>query len=579
MADDQRHDDAGALAPASSAPARATGRPRLIARPTFGGLAVGLVFWWASLSPTLMPRTAVTQGAISALSVAIGIGLGTLLSDLVHAGLRRAGRDLPGPLETRAWQVLGGIGAAALVVGGVVLWPRWQDEQRALVTLDSLPAVAPVAMLVVTALLTVVLVVAGRLVGRAVGVVNRFNHRHLPGLLAAPTTVVLVLLVLLLLGRDVLLDGLVSSANTAFGTVDDGTEEGIEVPTLPTQSGSPDSLIDWDTLGRQGRTFVAQASTVEQLRDFHGLDAEVVAPIRVYAGLRSADSAEERAVLAVDDLARAGGFDREVLVVTTVTGTGWVDPDAAVALEQLHAGDTAMVAMQYSYLPSWISRFVDEGKATEAGALLFNAVHARWSELPDGDRPRLVVFGLSLGSYGAEAAFAGPDAATSVANMVSRTDGVVLVGPTSDNVVYQQVVAERDAGSPVWEPVFGGGATVRFQTRDPASTPPLGDWEEPRVVYVSHPSDPVTFAAPDTFWARPEWMDHPRGFDVPDQGRWFPIVTGIQSVFDLMAGFAAPPGFGHDYRLDYVRAFASVAPPDAWSDADTADLEQFLLDT
>jgi uncharacterized membrane protein len=557
---------AEAVAPASR---------RLLSRPTFGGLAVGLSFWWASLSPTLMPRTWVTQAAMSALSFAVGIAVGTLLSHLVHRGLDHYGKAPSATFEQRAWQVLAGVGLVALVAGGL-LWPRWQNDQNDLVTLGHISRAVAVPMLALTLVLTVVLAVIGRLVGSGVGAVNRFNQRHLPGLLAVPTTVVLVILVVVLLGRNVLVDAFVSSTSAAFATVDDTTEDGVVPPSAATSSGSPDSLIPWDTLGQQGRTFVARATTAERLREFHGADAEVQAPVRVYAGLRSADSTEERAELAVRDLERAGGFERAVLVVTTVTGTGWVDPDAAIAVEQLYAGDSAIVGMQYSYLPSWIATLVDDGKAAEAGAALFNAVHARWSELPAGQRPKLVAYGVSLGSYGAEAAFAGPDAATSIANMVARTDGVLLAGPTADNPVYQQIVAGRDAGSPAWQPVFDGGESVRFQLRDPDVTEPEGEWQEPRIVYLSHPSDPVTFAALDTFWSRPEWMEHPRGFDVPDRGRWFPIVTGIQSVFDLMAGFAAPPGFGHDYRLDYVRGFAAIVPPDGWTDADTTALESFL---
>ena len=44
-----------------------------------------------------------------------------------------------------------------------------------------------------------------------------------------------------------------------------------------------------------------------------------------------------------------------------------------------------------------------------------------------------------------------------------------------------------------------------------------------------------------------------------------------------MAGFAAPPGYGHDYRLDYVNGWTLVAPPAGWTEADTARLEQFLF--
>ena len=68
---------------------------------------------------------------------------------------------------------------------------------------------------------------------------------------------------------------------------------------------------------------------------------------------------------AVQELERTGAFDREVLAVVTVTGTGWVDPTAARSLEYEHHGDTAIVAQQYSYLPSWISFLVDADKAAE----------------------------------------------------------------------------------------------------------------------------------------------------------------------------------------------------------------------
>jgi hypothetical protein len=83
--------------------------------------------------------------------------------------------------------------------------------------------------------------------------------------------------------------------------------------------------------------------------------------------------------------------------VVTVTGTGWVDPNAASSLEYLHRGNTALAGLQHSYLPSWISFLVDKDEAAEAGIALYRHVHRRWAQLPAGDRPRLVIFGESLG--------------------------------------------------------------------------------------------------------------------------------------------------------------------------------------
>jgi uncharacterized membrane protein len=232
--------------------------------------------------------------------------------------------------------------------------------------------------------------------------------------------------------------------------------------------------------------------------------------------------------------------------------------------------------MQYSYLPSWISTLLDKQKAQDAGNALYDAVWQRWKELPAEDRPQLVAFGLSLGAFGGESAFVGDDARSSVANLVERTQGALWVGSPNETQMWRQITGAREPGSPVWEPLYDGGTTVRFETRGPDPNKLPATWDEPRILFLQHPSDPVTFWGPSWWWEKPEWMDQPRGYDVAQKGGWFPIVTGTQGVFDLMAGFSAPPGYGHDYRLDYVNGWSQVAPPDGWTDADSTRLEQFL---
>jgi uncharacterized membrane protein len=262
-------------------------------------------------------------------------------------------------------------------------------------------------------------------------------------------------------------------------------------------------------------------------------------------------------------------------VVATSTGTGWIDPDASRALELMHGGDTAIVSMQYSFLPSWISFITDLDRAETAGAELFEAVYDEWIDRPAQDRPRLIAFGLSLGAYGGTGAFTGLEAGTSISNLVSRTDGALFVGTPYATPLLRQFVDDRDEGSPAWAPIVEEGRSVRFGTRDPDQPQASGPWDEPRVLMFQHPSDPVVHWYYDWFWSPPAWMDDPRGFDVPVRSTWFPIVTGVQGVFDLMAGFSAPPGHGHDYRLDYPSTWAAVAAPEEWDDDDTAALEAF----
>ena len=135
----------------------------------------------------------------------------------------------------------------------------------------------------------------------------------------------------------------------------------------------------------QGRNFVGMGPTLEELRG--SPDGPPRSRCGRTSGWPRAADVGERAELAVRELERAGGFDREVLVVVTTTGTGWVDPAASDSLEYEFNGDTAMVAMQYSYLPSWLSFLVDQVKARDAGRALFDAVYGEWAQLPPDVSP------------------------------------------------------------------------------------------------------------------------------------------------------------------------------------------------
>ena len=328
-------------------------------------------------------------------------------------------------------------------------------------------------------------------------------------------------------------------------------------------------------MGRWGRDFSAGVTSHAELRAFHGPEAAVRDPVRVFVGMETADTIEERAAMAVRELERAGGFDRRVLVVWIPAGSGWMDPNAARTLELLHAGDTAIVAIQYSVLPSFFSLIVDSSQASRAGEALFDAVHERWSSLPAHRRPRLIVFGASLGAAGAESPFVGRDAAESAANFIGRADGALIVGSLGWNPILRQLTEARERGSPTWQPRYGDGRTVRFVTGagwGRVHSPP----EPAPVVYLQHPTDPVAYLSLDQLWSPPAWMTDPRGHGIPPRTGWFPIVSTVQAVADLSFSASLPSGFGHDYRVDYADAFARVVPPPGWTVDDTARLEAHL---
>jgi uncharacterized membrane protein len=256
--------------------------------------------------------------------------------------------------------------------------------------------------------------------------------------------------------------------------------------------------------------------------------------------------------------------------VATTTGSGWLDSGAIDSFEYLTGGDSAMVAMQYSYLPSWLSYLVDQKKAREAGRQLFDAVYDRWSKLPPADRPRLLVFGLSLGSFGGETAFSGEY------DLANRTAGALFAGPPNFNTLYREFTDGRDAGSREVEPVYKGGRIVQF-TNDVAAgvKPGSARWEGTRVLYLQHPSDPIVWWGPRLLWDRPDWLEEPVGRDVLEAMFWIPLVTFWQVTVDLPLATGVPDGHGHTYTREFVDGWAAVLQPAGW----TTDKAERLRDT
>src|SRR5699024_11043325 len=91
-----------------------------------------------------------------------------------------------------------------------------------------------------------------------------------------------------------------------------------------------------------------------------------------------------------------------------------------------------------------------------AGKALFEAVYAEWSQLPADNRPRLLVFGESLGSYGSQEAFSG------LQDVAERTDGALWFGTPNFTENWRYLTSRRDEGSPMYKPVYHDGRTVRW---------------------------------------------------------------------------------------------------------------------
>jgi uncharacterized membrane protein len=543
---------------------RRAGRRRKLLYGTLPGCWGALIFACLSFTPSLLPRGGVVQGLVVGINAAIGYGLGVMAAWIWRAF---ADRD-PRPVRSWAWPTFI-ISGSVLFVVAFGLGQYWQHEIRKLmgVTDYSIPLV--VISPLIAALIFGVLI----LIGRGVRWLYRWAAKQLRRWIgpsaASAVAWVLAAGVTYLIISGVLLDGLVSIANEAFSVKDTTTEEGVHQPTSSLRSGGPGSLVSWDSLGRQGRKFTGLGPLPADIEAITHQPAEE--PIRIYAGLQSAADAEARAALAVQDLERAGGFQRNNLLVVTTTGSGWVDPASVDTFEYLSGGNSATVAIQYSYLPSWISYLVDQEKAREAGRSLFDAIYDHWSKLPLTARPRLFVAGESLGSFGGETAFSGEY------DLRNRTAGTLFAGPPNFNTLFREFSDHRDAGSPEVQPAYKDGRTVRFANDASAGAPPAGQpWEGTRVLYLMHPSDPIVWWSPHLILDKPDWISEPPGRDVLDGIVWMPFVTFWQITADLPFSTGVPGGHGHKYTTEYVDGWNDVMQPTGITPEDLTKLKDVI---
>ena len=547
---------------------------RLVARPDLGAVGVATVFWAVSLFPTLLPRANLIQGGLTGVSAMVGYGVGSLGLLAWRAVARRAGWPSPPASARRVGRVVLGIAWLVLLSGGSWLWWHWQNVQRDLVGMPLISWRSAFNVILIALVLCVVLLAVSRLIAGGLGWIFSSLRPRIGGAGARVAVGVVAIVVAALAGKVLIVDGVYASTDATFKAGDNGTDPGVYKPTSPLDSGGPGSLTPWSTLGLQGRTFAGGAVSKKHLAKFAGPGVPVTQPIRVYAGLKSAPTAEARAALAVRELERPGAFNRPVLVVATATGTGWVDPSAASAIEYMWHGNSAIVSIQYSYLPSWIAFLTETAAAADAGRALQDAVAARWLQLPADHRPRLVLFGQSLGSQGSDNAMAKADLAASVDSVFAHGQSVLYTGPTGSNDIWHQLLAARTPASPIWRPVEPTAPAVfanSYAEIGDATTTPVK-----RIQYVQHASDPVTWWSMDIAWWPPEWITGPHGPDTMSQMIWFPFVTWLQTSADLIAGFSASVGHGHNYSDAFAGGFASVAAPPAWTPVDTNHLAQLL---
>ena len=337
----------------------------------------------------------------------------------------------------------------------------------------------------------------------------------------------------------------------------------------PTLSGGPGSLVPWSTLGKEGRrhmlTHVRPAPVADRPEGVPDLSIETVmgehavaAPVQVYVGLESAPTASERVDLALAEMERTGAFDRSLLVLVSPTGLGYVNYVALAAAQYLSRGDIASVTMQYSRRPSPLS-LGRVGQAREQNRLLWLRVLERLRR-HEGPRPRVVLFGESLGAHTSQDVFLhwgtlglqalGIDRALWIGTPYGSEWMHEVTGPARLDVDRDSIAVVNDIDQ-------------LLARRDAQGT-------LPPYVMLSHDNDGVTRFGADLLTTAPAWLgpgrpqpEHvdgasPRG--IPRHLRWKPVTTFFQTLVDVKN--AQVPGtyqaWGHDYRPDLPRFVSEV---------------------
>jgi len=529
------------------------------------GLILGALFWAAALTPSLVPRDGLLQGAIGGLCFSAGYALAVAVVALC-AWLGLLG--LP-KLLLRPIRIASGIAAIVIMLAAAFKGDGWQDEVRLALDMPPKGGSWPLILIVVGLAVIAVLMLAGRFFAALRDFVSAPLRRVLPPRVAVLIAVAAASWIFWSVGNGVLLDALLRGLDSSYRRVDALIPPEEAKPEDPMKAGSAASLVHWEDLGRQGRLRVLSQPTAAEITAITGREAKE--PLQIYVGLNSADTPQGRADLALAELKRTDAFSRKLLVIATPTGTGWVDPAAMIPLEVMTGGDVASVSVQYSYLPSWLTLFVDPAYGEETAGKVFDTVYGYWRTLPRAQRPRLFLFGLSLGSLNSDLA------TDAYALLGDPFEGALWTGPPFASRTWNQVTATRLKDSPAWLPQARTPAVFRFFNAGDRSELAAPDWGPVKIAYLQYPSDAITFFETGMWGREPDWMKAPRGPGVSPALTWYPGVSFIQLAFDMMTATTVPKGRGHVYAArDYAAGWRALIQPENFGDAEMQKLDAWM---
>lgn len=531
------------------------------------GLIVGVLFFAASLTPSLIPRNYIVQGVLSGMAFGVGYGIGVVLRGLwFYLELPRFSAAV-----MRVVTPLAGLGCLAFAVTALYHTKAWQNSVRAVMGMDPVESGYPLSVSMISLLVLGVLILLARgLMGFGKTLARKF-YRRFPRRISLVAGVAVAAFLTITLTNGVLVEYTFRALDRSFQQYDAFLEPNRPRPLIAERSGSKESYLQWRDLGRAGREFVASGPSAADISAFNQTGARE--PIRLYAGLQVADTPQQRAALLLEELIRVKAFERSALVIITPTGTGWVDPAAMDGLEYLLNGDVASVALQYSYLNSPMALVFQPESGLESAQALFRTVYGYWKDLAPDERPKLYLHGLSLGAFNSQRAL------TLFDILDDPIHGAVWSGPPFPSALWRSLTNNRDPDSPEWLPVVEDGHFVRFMNQEGTFNRDSDPWGDVRFVFLQYASDAITFFERSLLYREADWMKAPRGPDVSPSLKWYPVVSMLQVLIDMPLSDTVPMGYGHVYSPeDYLDAWVEVAAINNWSPDKIDALKTLLIE-
>ncbi|RYF55806.1 MAG: hypothetical protein EOO29_53335, partial [Comamonadaceae bacterium] len=191
------------------------------------GLVLGTLFMAASLTPTLVPRSPVLQGALSGVCLAAGYGLGVALRGLWRALGWPELKGRPGLIS------LGVLLALCLAGIGASLWwaDTWQNRLRALMQMAPIDSAGPFTIALVALAVFALLLSLALLFRRLRQWLARHFKRRVPTPTATLLALVLTALVFWNLGNGVLVKVGLRVLDSSYSELDARLEEERPQPT------------------------------------------------------------------------------------------------------------------------------------------------------------------------------------------------------------------------------------------------------------------------------------------------------------------------------------------------------------